>query len=72
VFAHEPEKKRQTSVWFGETSPQPKELKFQISRIKTKLINFFDSQGAGHKEFPQLKIKLEGLPLEMLLRSKKP
>ena len=35
----------------GDTSPRPKKLKFQSSRIKTMLIFFFDSQGAVHKEF---------------------
>jgi hypothetical protein len=50
-FACDPETKRQSSEWVGETSPQPKKLKFQRSRIKTTLIIFFDSQGAMHKEF---------------------
>jgi hypothetical protein len=35
----------------GETSPWPKKLKFQKSRIKTTLIIFFDSQGVVYKEF---------------------
>jgi hypothetical protein len=50
-FACDPETKRQSSEWVGETSPRPKELKFQKSRIKNMLINFLDSQGAVHKEF---------------------
>jgi len=50
-FAYDPETKRQSSEWVGETSPRPKILKFQRSRIKTVLIIFFDSQGAVHKEF---------------------
>jgi hypothetical protein len=45
------ETKRQSSEWVGETSPQPKKLKFQRSCIKTMLIIFFDSQGVVHKEF---------------------
>jgi len=50
-FAYDPETKRKNSEWVGETSPQPKKLKFQRSCIKTMLINFFDSQGTVHKEF---------------------
>jgi len=42
-FAYDPERGRQSSEWFGETSPRPKKLKFQRSRIKTMLINFVDS-----------------------------
>jgi hypothetical protein len=48
-FAYDPETKRQSPEWFGKTSPRPKKLKFQRSRIKTMLINFFDSQGLVHK-----------------------
>jgi len=50
-FACDPETKRQSSEWVGETSPRPKKLKFQRSLIKTMLIIFFDSQGLVHKEF---------------------
>ena len=50
-FAYDPETKRQSSEWVGETSPCPKKLKFQRSRFKTMLINFFYSQGIVHKEF---------------------
>jgi hypothetical protein len=50
-LAYDPETKRQSSEWVGETSPRPKKLKFQKSRIKTMLIIFFDSQGVVHKEF---------------------
>ena len=39
-FAHDPETKRQSFEWVGETSPHPKKLKFQRSRIKTMLIIF--------------------------------
>jgi len=49
-FACDPETKRQSSEWVGETSPRPKKLKFQRSRIKTMLIIFFDS-GVVHDEF---------------------
>jgi hypothetical protein len=40
-FAYDPEKKRQSSEWVGETSPRPKKLKFQRYHIKTMLIIFF-------------------------------
>jgi len=51
-FACDPETKRQISEWVGETSPRPMKLKFQRSRIKAILTNFFDSQGGlVHKEF---------------------
>ena len=39
-FACDPGTKRQSSDWVGETSPWPKKLKFQRSRIKTMLIIF--------------------------------
>jgi len=50
-FAYDPETKRQSSEWVGETSPRPKTLTFLRSHIKTILIFFFDSQSAVHKEF---------------------
>jgi histone-lysine N-methyltransferase SETMAR len=50
-FAYEPETKRQSSEWVGETALQPKKLKFQRSCIKTMLIIIFSSQGVVHKEF---------------------
>jgi hypothetical protein len=50
-FACDPETKRQSSEWVGETSPQLKKLKFQRSRMKTMLIIFFSFQGIVHKEF---------------------
>jgi hypothetical protein len=40
-FSHDPKTKQKSSEWFGETSPQPKKLKFQRSRIKTMSIIFF-------------------------------
>jgi hypothetical protein len=51
VLLMTPKTKRQNSEWVGETSPRPKKLKFQRSRIKIILILFFDSQGVVHKEF---------------------
>jgi hypothetical protein len=48
-FAYDPERKRQSSEWVGETIPWPKKLKFQRTHIKNILIIFFDSQDAVHK-----------------------
>jgi hypothetical protein len=48
-FAYDPETKQQSSDWVGETSPRPKKLKFQKSRIKNMFILFFDSQCVMHK-----------------------
>ena len=39
-FANDPKSKRESSEWVGEASPRQKELKFQLSRIKTILIIF--------------------------------
>jgi hypothetical protein len=50
-FACDPGTKRQSSEWVGETSPRPKKLRLQRSRIKAMLIIFFDSQGVLYKEF---------------------
>jgi len=52
-FAYDPETKRQSSEWLGETSLRPQKRKFQRSRIKNVLIIFFDSQGIVHKKFVQ-------------------
>jgi hypothetical protein len=41
-FAYDPETKRQSSKWVGETSPQPKKLKFHRPRIKTMFIIFLN------------------------------
>jgi hypothetical protein len=40
-FAYDPETKRQSSEWIGETFPWQKKLKFQWSCIKTMLTIFF-------------------------------
>ena len=50
-FAYDPEAKRQSSDWVGETSPRLKKPKFRRLRIKIVLIIFFDSKGIAHKEF---------------------
>jgi len=48
-FAYNPETKHHSSKWDGEHSPQPKKLCFHKSKVKTRLIVFFDSQGIVHK-----------------------
>jgi len=50
-FAYNPTTKRQSTAWVGETSPRPKKLRFQKSRVKTMFVIFFGWQGAIHKEF---------------------
>ena len=50
-FAYDRTIKRQSAAWVGETSPRPKKLRFQKSRVKTMLVIFFDWQGVIHKEF---------------------
>jgi hypothetical protein len=39
-FTYDPETKRQSSEWVGETFHQPKNLKFRKSRVKTNMIIF--------------------------------
>jgi len=52
-FAYDPTTKRQSAPWVGETSPRPKKLRFQKSRVKTMLVIFCDWQSVIHKEFVQ-------------------
>ena len=47
-FAYDPETKRQSSEWVGETSPRLKKLKFQ--RLTMLIIFLFDSLWVVHKE----------------------
>ena len=49
-FAYDPNTKRQSAAWVGETSPRPKKLGFEKSCVKTMLLNFFDWQSVIHKE----------------------
>jgi len=51
VLPMTPKQSDKSSEWVGETFPRSKKLKFQMSRIKTMLIIFFDSQCIAHKEF---------------------
>ena len=50
-FAYDPTTKRQSAAWVEETSPRPKKMRFQKSRVKIMLVIFFDWQGVIHKEF---------------------
>jgi len=47
-FAYDPETKRQSSEWVGETYPRLKKLKFQ--RLTMLIIFLFDSLWVVHKE----------------------
>ena len=49
-FAYDPETKRQSSELVGETSPRPKKLKFQRSRVKT-MLKIFSTPKACTKKF---------------------
>jgi len=49
-FAYNPTTKHQSTAWVRETLPRPKKLQFQLSRVKTMLVIFFDWQRI-HKEF---------------------
>jgi len=50
-LAYDPTTKRQSTARVGETTPRPKKLRFQKSRVKSMLVIFFDWQGVIHKEF---------------------
>jgi len=50
-FVYDPETKRQSSEWVGETSPQQKETEIPNVPHQDHVDNFFDSQGVVHKEF---------------------
>jgi len=51
VFDYDPETKRQSAEWQTESSPRPKKARMSRSRVKTMIIDFFDSRGIVHKEF---------------------
>jgi len=48
-FAYDPTTKRQSAAWVRETSPRPKKLQLQKSRVKIILVIFFDWQDVIHK-----------------------
>ena len=50
-FAYDAATKGQSAEWVGQNSPKLKKLRFQKSRVKTRLIVFFDAVGAIHREF---------------------
>jgi hypothetical protein len=50
-FVYSPTTKCQSAAWVGETSPWPRKMQFQKSRVKSMLVIFFDWQGIIHKEF---------------------
>jgi len=50
-FVYNSDTKRQSKQWIEQSSPRPKKLRFQKSRVKTMLILFFDHEGVDHKKF---------------------
>jgi len=51
ILEYDPETKRQSQEWHTAKSPRPKKARMSKSKIKYRLICFFDSQGIVHKEF---------------------
>jgi len=51
VFDYVPETKRQSEEWHTKSSPRPKKVRMNKSRVKTMIIVFFDSRGFVHKDF---------------------
>ena len=51
ILEYNPETKRQSREWHTANSPHPKKVRMSKSKIKSKLISFFDSQGNFHMEF---------------------
>lgn len=51
IFEYDPEAKRQSEEWHTANSPWPKKAGMNKSKIKSKLIWFFDKKGIIHKEF---------------------
>ena len=51
IFEYDPETKRQSKEWHTSASPRPKKARRSISKIKSMLICFFDSEGIVHTEF---------------------
>ncbi len=50
-FVYDPETKGQSSKWCGPNTPSSKKFQFQILRVKTMLILFFNSKGIIHDEY---------------------
>ncbi len=48
---YNPETKWQSQQWLSPGSARPKKAKMSKSKVKTKIIVFFDSKGIVHKEF---------------------
>jgi len=51
IFEYDPETKRQSKEWHTSASPRPEKARRSKSKIKSKLICFFDSEGIFHTEF---------------------
>ena len=51
VFQYNPETKRQSIQWKIAESPRPKKAQMSKSKIKVRLIAFFNQKGMVHHEF---------------------
>jgi len=51
ILEYDHETKCQSWEWHTANSPRPKKVRMSISKIKSMLICFFDSQRIVHKEF---------------------
>jgi len=51
VYQYDPEMKRQSAQWKTANYPGPKKFCRSKSRIKTRLLTFFDIRGIVHYEF---------------------
>jgi len=50
-FQYDPETKRPSLEWRSKGSPRPKKARMSKSKLKCKLVCFFDSMGIVHKEW---------------------
>jgi len=51
VYQYDPETKRQSAQWKTANSPRPKKFRRSKSRVKTKMLTYFDIRGIVHYEF---------------------
>jgi histone-lysine N-methyltransferase SETMAR len=51
IYSYDPETKQQPSQWKSPNSPRLKKARQVKSKVKSRLIIFFDIKGIVHKEF---------------------
>ena len=51
IFEYDPETKRQSRQWKSPSSPRPKKARMSKSKVKVRLMAFFDIRGIVHFEF---------------------